>query len=128
MMRTIGALGLSALFTFSVAFFSALTLQVLVPPTAHAYQISVKQNPGKLRFGVVDEDSIYAKAGIQRNDIIREINGKKVDDTTPIADVENVVRKGGKMTIERDGKIIKKKLKPMKLEDELIQLPPPSEP
>lgn len=117
MMRTFGALGLSALF---------LCATVVSAPRAEAYQISVKQKPGKLRFGVVEEDSIYAKAGIQRNDIIREINGRTVDDTTPIADVENVVRKGGRMTIERDGKLIKKKLKPMTIDDELIELPPPA--
>ncbi|MBX3019277.1 MAG: hypothetical protein KF767_15425 [Bdellovibrionaceae bacterium] len=118
MKRIFGALGLSALFTLGLA------LSISTP--VDAYQISVKQKPGKLRFGVVEEDSLYAKAGIQRNDIIREINGKVVDDTTPISDVENVVRKGGKMTIERNGKLIKKNLKPMKLEDELIELPPPA--
>lgn len=118
MKRIFGALGLSALFTFGFMMFNT--------STAEAYQISVKQKPGKLRFGVVEEDSLYAKAGIQRNDIIREINGKTVDDTTPISDVENVVRKGGKMTIERNGKLIKKNLKPMKLEDQLIELPPPA--
>lgn len=117
MMRIFGALGLCGLFICGSVFLD------VVP--AHAYQISIKQKPGKLRFGVVDEDSIYAKAGIRRNDIIREINGKSVDDTTPISDVENVVRKGGRMTIERDGKLIKMKLKPMK-DDGLIELPPPA--
>lgn len=80
---------------------------------ANAYQISVKQKPGKLRFGVVDEDSIYQAAGFQRGDIIKEINGKTVDDTTPITEVEKVVRRGGRITIERDGKIKRMKLKPM---------------
>jgi C-terminal processing protease CtpA/Prc len=107
MMHKFIALIASAMFTF-----------VLVP-SAQAYKISVKQKPGKLRFGAMDEDSIYARAGLQRNDIIREINSKKVDDTTPITEVENVVRKGGRMTIERAGKAIKMKLKPMK--DEPIE-------
>lgn len=80
---------------------------------ALAYQVTVKKHPGKLRFGNVEEESIYAKVGIQRNDVIREINGKTVDDTTPISEVEAVVLKGGTLVIERNGKTIRKKLKAM---------------
>lgn len=86
---------------------------VLNPLATNAYQISVKQTPGQLRFGMIEENSTYAKAGLQRNDIIREINGKKVDDTTPITDVEKVVVMGGRLKIERGGKIINMKLKAM---------------
>jgi len=97
-----------------------------IPSPSEAYQISVKQKPGRLRFGVVEEDSSYAKAGLQRNDVILEINGKKVDDTTPISDVENVIYKGGRMKIERNGKVIPMRLKPMP-ENILIENPVPSE-
>lgn len=93
------------------------------PGEVSAHEIKVKKTPGKLRFGAVDEDSIYAKAGIQRNDVIREIDGKPVDETTPIAEVETVVRKGGRMTIERNGKLIRKNLKPLKEEDPGDPLP-----
>lgn len=80
---------------------------------ANAYQISVKQKPGKLRFSVIEENSIYERAGFKRNDIIRSVNGKAVDDSTSLEVVDNVIRKGGRIKIERDGKMIFKKLKPM---------------
>ena len=94
-------------FTMGIFICCSLTSSI-----AQGYQISVKQKPGKMRIGVVDPDSMYEAAGLQRNDVIKEINGKKVDDTTPVSMVDDVVRNGGRITIERDGKTIKKKLKP----------------
>lgn len=95
----------------------SLLMAVLIFAPAGAYQISVKQKPGKLRFSVIEEDSIYARAGIKRNDIVREINGKPVDDLTPVSEVEKVVLKGGSLKLERNGRIIPLKLKPMPQDD-----------
>lgn len=99
------------LFRYTVLVVATLFFQ-LVAGTSGAHQISVKETPGKLRFSAIEKDSIYEKAGFQKNDVVRAINGKPVTDNTPIEEVEKVVLTGGKIKIERKGKIIELNLKP----------------
>lgn len=91
-----------------------------------AYQISVKQKPGKMRIGSVDPDSMYERAGLERNDIIREINGKKVDDSVTVKALDQALESGGTLVIERKGKMIKLKVKAIPENILIEQAPSPS--
>ena len=73
---------------------------------------------GHHRVPVDDENSLSPgeEAGILMGDLIMEINGKRLNDVSRVAQIVNEAGKAGKalnLTIERNGRLIQKKLEPV---------------
>jgi len=58
------------------------------------------------RFAEIAPGSTYAKSGFKKNDVIKTINGEKVDSPQKAMEFYNVLKSGktAKVVIERDGK------------------------
>lgn len=107
--------------TFS--FFLGATVMV-ADSFAQGPTISVKTRPGKIRFTTVDKHSLYEKAGFKSGDVVREINGKIIDENARLYDIDEVIRKGGTVKVERKGKPKILKIKAM---EEALPEPPTEE-
>jgi serine protease Do len=80
-----------------------VSIQDLSPDLAKSFNIT--EQAGGLVSGVM-EDSPAAKAGLKRGDLIIELDGKKVDDSTSLRNMVSALSPGTKIELKiiRDGK------------------------
>lgn len=90
---------------------------------AQGPKITVKNTPGKIRMKSVDKGSIYDKAGLKSGDVIREIDGEPVDHNTPPSAIDDAIRRGRPIKIERNGKARILHSKPIEDATELVEQP-----
>lgn len=85
--------------------------------------ITVTTTPGKMRMGQIEPGSLYEKAGLQYKDVIREIDGKKVDDNTLPSTLDKAIHAGKPIKIDRKGKLKILRNKPIKDDDGVQEIP-----
>ncbi len=108
-------------------FVATLSLVVSFDAFSQGPKITYTTTPGKMRIREVEKDSPYDRAGFKSGDVVKEINGKKVDDNSTSTQLNEAVRSGKTVKVERKGKIISLKGKPMETEVETQDVAPPAE-
>lgn len=93
---------------------------------AQGPKITYTTTPGKMRIKNVEKGSIFEMAGFKDGDVVKEIDGKVVDDNSTPMQLNAAIRAGKKIVVDRKGKAVTLKPKPMP-EDETMDMAPPSD-
>lgn len=102
---------------------STLALFFSLHANTQGPKISYTKTPGKMRIKDVEKGSIFEMAGFKDGDVVKEIDGKKVDEDSTPMQLNAAIRAGKKIVVERKGKNVTLKPKPM-TEADTVDMPP----
>lgn len=104
--------------TLRTIFLTIISILFSFTAFAQGPKITYKTTPGKMRIKEVDKGSIYAAAGFKSGDVVKEIDGKVADQNSTATQLDTAIRAGKVIKIERNGKVLTLKPKPMDSEIE----------
>lgn len=110
----------------SHALIATLALFFSLSSSAQGPKITYTTTPSKMRIKGVEKGSIFEMAGFKDGDVVKEIDGKKVDDNSTPMQLNAAIRAGKKIVVERGKKTVTLKPKPMP-DAETMDVAPPAE-